>query len=120
MLKSRFNRSGFTVLELAITLIIVIVICGAVFGACSNASGVNTTAQVQAQQYATGLGLHVRGVQCANWDSDGDGYVSCTLAVADTDGNITPMAVECAAGFNMSGWMNDGCRMPKTVVRGWF
>lgn len=114
------SRSGFTVLELLVSFVIIIIVCGTLFSACGGVTGVNTEAVHQANEYASGLGLNIKGVQCANWDSDGDGYVSCTLAFADSDGSIHPMAIECAAGFNMTGWMNDGCRMPKAVVRGFF
>lgn len=47
-------------------------------------------------------------VECARLDSDGDGYVSCTLATKH--GNETELiALECARKFT---W-NSGCRMQK-------
>ena len=118
--KSRPNRSGLTIIELLVGLAIVLVVGGALFWACHGATDVNADAVQQAHEYATGLGLDVKGTQCAKWDSDGDGYVSCTLALVEPDGAIQPMAIECAAGFNTTGWMNDGCRVPKAVVRGFF
>jgi hypothetical protein len=47
-----------------------------------------------AERWATGLGYTVKGVSCSNRDSDGDGYVSCSLRA---DGPV--FQLECAYMF---------------------
>lgn len=64
-------------------------------------------ARTQANQWSTQLGIQAKGVTCAGRDTDGDGYVSCT--VADLDGKIHH--IECA-----SYTYNSGCRAPKPVA----
>lgn len=64
-----------------------------------------------AREYADGLGLQMSGVSCVRSDTDGDGYVSCTLAMPD--GKLQPL--ECVGSpFT---W-NRGCRVPKAVFPG--
>ena len=58
----------------------------------------------EAREYAAQLGMNVKGVSCAKLDTDGDGYVSCSI---NTGTGLVP--VECAAAFTI----NDGCRVPK-------
>jgi len=85
---------------------IVVVGLSAVF----NLSGANrTTAQTEARAYAQSLGLAVQGVECALSDTDGDGYVSCTLAVREANGSIRLEPIECASAITI----NSGCRMQK-------
>lgn len=50
---------------------------------------------------------------CATYDSDGDGYVSCTLVMHDPDGKTHLEAFECAGSYTL----NDGCRIPKPTIR---
>lgn len=64
-----------------------------------------------AREYADGLGLRMSGVSCVRSDTDGDGYVSCTLALPD--GKLQPL--ECV-GTPFT-W-NRGCRVPKAVFPG--
>lgn len=66
----------------------------------------------EARAYANELGIQLTGVSCVRTDSDGDGYVSCSLAKAD--GSL--LAVECAIGMPFT-W-NSGCRVPKAVIPG--
>lgn len=62
----------------------------------------------QARGWATAMGLEVIGAQCAGMDSDGDGYVSCTVSSREAGGTVKLTPVECAVSF-----MPDGCRIPK-------
>lgn len=44
-------------------------------------------------------------LECMRFDSDDDGYVSCTLQ----DANGTPQAIECSTTLSC----NDGCRLAR-------
>lgn len=119
---ARFSKkapsAGFSLVELMIVLAIVgilaFIILGPVVGGCGGVSeGVKADATQQAQQYAQGMGYKDPHVQCVSWDSDGDGYVACTIAFTQPNGTIGKDAIECAAGFNITGAINDGCRTPK-------
>lgn len=74
-------------------------------GACGNVE----IAKTNARKYADELGYKVVGVACTSTDSDGDGYVSCSVRVDD---RADPLALECTRGdFTFT----DGCKvaMPK-------
>jgi hypothetical protein len=63
----------------------------------------------QAYSFAQGLGYKLReGSQpmCQDYDSDGDGYVSCTVAV---EGAQQPIAIECKSDWAFG----TGCRMQR-------
>lgn len=62
------------------------------------------TATSEAQAYARELGFTNAHVTCQDFDSDGDGYVSCTVVDRTTHERE---AVECS-GF--ATW-NSGCRL---------
>ncbi len=62
----------------------------------------------QANSFVIGLGYELKEnsePQCQDYDSDGDGYVSCTVAVKG--GN--PMAIECKSDYALG----SGCRMQR-------
>ena len=65
-----------------------------------------------ARTFVGKLGYGVLGASCTNMDSDGDGYVSCTVRVT---GKAEPLAVECASRW---AWLKSGCRLQKLSVRG--
>lgn len=67
-------------------------------------------AQKEAKKWAADLGLQVTGVSCGDVDSDGDGYVSCTIALVNGD----TKAIECRGAYS---W-GHGCRDPKLTIRG--
>ena len=46
---------------------------------------------------------NVDGVECVTWDSDMDGYVSCTVY---REGGLDPLYIECAGAWTL----NNGCR----------
>jgi len=116
-----YARRGMSLVELMIVFAIVGILCAIVIGpvagvGCGAGEGVKTDATQQAQQYAAGMGYQDPRVQCVSWDSDGDGYVSCTVSFTQPNGTIGKDAVECAAGFNVIGAINDGCRTPKVPL----
>ena len=61
-----------------------------------------------ATSWAQSLGYTSVVVNCANRDSNSDGYVSCTVA-GTKDGKAEVFPVECARTVSM----NDGCRMQR-------
>lgn len=62
----------------------------------------------EAKVWAEDMGMDIKGVSCVRFDTDGDGYVSCTLM--GTNGNV--YIVECASALTF----NSGCRTPKTSL----
>lgn len=76
----------------------------------ANWTGIHMTAgEESAREYAASLKLELEAVSCVKQDTDGDGYVSCTLKLADGE----MKQVECAGAMNL----NIGCRDPKINVR---
>ena len=49
----------------------------------------------------------INGSQCQAWDTDGNGYVSCTYTLVSQPSK--PYAIECAA-WGLDGLFNRGCR----------
>jgi hypothetical protein len=92
----------------AVVVVVILLIMGAIWVAkCSSAeSGADqASAEEEAKKWASKLGLDVKGISCVKADSDGDGYVSCT--VATEDGKMH--AIECTSAWTL----NSGCRTPK-------
>jgi len=79
---------------IAITLLAVLSACG-IDG---------TKARKNADTFTrTALGATPKKITCQNTDSDGDGYVSCT--VRDSEGEL--YALQCSGAFSF----NSGCRL---------
>jgi len=55
------------------------------------------------------MGIKAKAINCVEYDSDGDGYISCSIAHEDKTGQISIIPVECS---NQWSW-NEGCRAPK-------
>lgn len=92
------NR-GFTLIELMIGLFVIAFI-GVVILMVTGAScggewrGTGEHAEAEAKAHAGKLGWKVQGIACAGADTDGDGYISCTLVLEDS----SERALECASG----------------------
>lgn len=98
---------GFTLTELLIILAI-LGILGAFIGySVTKCSSSQNTAEEEARTYARKMGMTVKGVSCMNRDTDGDGYVSCTLNVMEPEGKTSTIPIECAAKWSFN---NDGCK----------
>lgn len=69
-------------------------------------------AQTEANKWIASTKLNATA-DCASIDSDGDGYVSCTIVITEEQGQKTIEALECAGSFTI----NSGCRVPKAVIR---
>jgi hypothetical protein len=85
--------------------------------ACPNMTGAHKgVAEEEAQAWAAELDLKIHSVSCVEKDTDGDGYVSCTVVMAD---GTTTKAIECAGARSMDNMIrNSGCRDPKMSVGG--
>jgi len=106
------SDGGFTLLEIIIVVAVLgIILIGVIFGmqGCNKAGAEATQ---DAIKFGKNMGENITGVECVKYDSDNDGYVSCTLFLRDKQ----PMAVDCAAHSIMS-WRNSGCRLQKPVLR---
>lgn len=101
------TKRGWTLVELMIVVAIVGVFASLViFGISRGCTSQRGTAEPEARKWAQDLGLNPTGVSCANLDTDGDGYVSCTVATKDEKGNVTVYPVECAQKWSL----NSGCK----------
>lgn len=90
-------------------LVIVVGILGVGGAVCTTAVGrgcsQTESAQQEAQQWMHQM--NIKGtVSCMSHDSDGDGYVSCTIK--DESGELR--GIECASSFAFT---RKGCRVPK-------
>lgn len=73
-------------------------------------------AEEQGRAYAKELGMENSKVNCVNSDTDGDGYVSCTVATPGRDGGKPDLQpIECAA-YKDGCSRNSGCRVPKNRI----
>lgn len=106
---------GFTLVELMVSVFVVFVfvafIGAVVTGGCRSVIQDPEDAKAAARQWAQEMWPgHKPGVSCAARDTDGDGYVGCS--VTDPRGNV--VALECAAALT---W-NEGCK-PVVVAPGY-
>lgn len=88
---------GLTLIEIMIVVAIVsIVFAGSLslFGVNCGLQGSGEHAEQEARSHAQKLGWKVAGAACTGRDTDGDGYISCTVALEDG----TERALECASG----------------------
>jgi hypothetical protein len=107
---SKFNIRGLTLAELMFIITIVgIVTMGVLAASCSGPEQKNT-AKREAAQWAKELGIEYSGISCADYDSDNDGYVSCTIATKNGD----TKSIECRGVYSIG----HGCRDPKLNIRG--
>ncbi|HEY8097320.1 MAG TPA: prepilin-type N-terminal cleavage/methylation domain-containing protein [Methylobacter sp.] len=97
------TQYGFTAVELLIVISIsaIFIVILAHIGFGLTASG--DEAAAEAKQFANQLHIDNTGISCADRDTDGDGYVSCTIAAKD--GRLIPIL--CAINISM----NSGCKM---------
>lgn len=106
-------QKGFTVIEKLIVVVILAVGVGVVAmssKACGGAGDMEET-EAQARTFSDKLGYKVVGVSCVSHDSDGDGYISCTVRHEPSSGVYKEMAIECAGG--LAGFFKKGCRQVK-------
>lgn len=101
------QTKGYTVIEILIVMaiagIFLIVIAGFLAN-CMGWNGNQEAAQKAAEEFAKEV-PNVKRVECVRFDTDNDGYISCTLFRDNAD----PLPIECAKKWTL----NKGCRAPK-------
>lgn len=105
------KRTGASLIEIMIAVAIVGILLSLGAGALGVGCNHKEEAEASAREWAGVMYPRKQtNVLCVKRDSDGDGYVSCTVSVASESGATPQMvAIECAAGMTM----NEGCRVPK-------
>jgi hypothetical protein len=102
----RLSRDAWFVAGAALAMLLA---AGA--GACSR-----DTAEREAGEWVGRSGIAgAATTQCADFDTDGDGYVSCTVSYRDRAGATQFVALECP-GITSLG---SACRLQKPTVRVW-
>lgn len=103
-----------TFTEIMVTAMVVLVpLILLVFGGlrctagCSGAD--RRAASDEATRWSQQMGIQPLVVDCVGMDTDGDGYLSCTVSYRKPDGAIVVQPLECATKWT---W-NSGCRVPK-------
>jgi prepilin-type N-terminal cleavage/methylation domain-containing protein len=105
------SQRGFTLVELMVIVAILAVFLALSVVACKGMTSGDETKKAathDAAKFVKELGWQVTGISCADIDSDGDGYVSCTIAKKDG----TTDFVECRGAYSFG----HGCRMPKLRI----
>ena len=93
------------VIKVVIAVVFGIILLGVGVKCTSGYTGLDQgAAQDNALQWAKTMGIENARATCVKMDSDGDGYISCTVMVNDQ-----PVAIECTGWLNI----NNGCRKPK-------
>lgn len=110
---SNYGRSSAPLwIFICVGLVFVLVISFASCNAVGNLSGESKkAANAAALKYAAELGFQNPRASCAGADSDGDGYVSCSIFA---DNLKEPYSAECAAAYTI---MVDGCRAMKPQIK---
>lgn len=115
------KKYGFVEIEVILAwvaaFLILLMLAGSFTGCVRNFTGANKTHAINEftswvnSQYPAPC-YQIQGMVCNDWDSGGDGYVSCSATIDDTKNDETErLSVECA------GWLNGGCREQRIGVR---
>ena len=104
-----FERLVSVFLGLVSVMVLVFVFTGIFFSAGEDAVVVRQNAERYAREHVrTFYGWQQPVVQCFGRDTDGNGYVTCTVA-SEVGG--THRQVECAANYSLEFYT--GCRQPQ-------
>ena len=104
------KRLGFTLIEALISVLLLAVFVGVLIMAATRLIS-NPDTDTEARTWATKMGLEVQYVSCNKQDTDGDGYVSCTISSKHMGGSgpVQLTTIECATRWSI----NEGCKMQK-------
>ena len=81
--------------------------------ACVSTEQRESTAERNADHWAQDMGIPVSGVACVGWDSEADGYVSCTISTIE--GEMIP--IECGYDQAMVFYgQNTGCKEKRVMT----
>lgn len=103
---------GLTLLELIISVVVIVVICGIgsfVFQGCTQRGA---KAEAEMREYVTKLYPNnpIVGVACTNVDTNHDGYITCAATISVGSGTSTvekQINAECTSGILT---FNSGCK----------
>lgn len=89
-------------------LMLLLIVLVGVAKCTSGISGLDqSAAEKEAKLWANKMGMVDAAISCVKIDSDGDGYVSCTVLTKEG-----PQAIECTGSLTF----NSGCRTPKFKI----
>ncbi len=113
------NRKGYTLIELIIVVAIIVIIA-AIFipRFMGDSKETQETAQQAMIEYVTHLRPDLNNwgePQCTRRDTNGDGYVTCSISGINKKGEYQIIAAECAAGWTTFG--NEGCKPQVARIR---
>lgn len=112
---NRKNSRGLNLLEAMILIAIVGTLGALALGGLASSCGKGSEdVEEAAREYAQKMGIRVTGVSCMNNDSDGDGYVSCSLSTKKADGGVEIIPIECAARWSFG----TGCKAKVLQIKG--
>jgi hypothetical protein len=95
------NSRSPTFVEILIAVVVLFAVIGIFVRGCNNEEGAKKEAEKWSSQMYPGEKVNI---VCQDVDTDGNGYVSCTIKPGDKN----PIALECSVNLS---W-NDGCRLP--------
>jgi len=118
---ARTGQTGFTVIELLIVMVVIFIFAAAIGGGFSSCAYADE-ARARADHDAV---MHIRTLHpswtevhstCQATDSDGDGYVTCSIAAKNSAGAEVEEPLECrhSVFFDYS----RGCRPMRTIMNG--
>lgn len=104
------RQLGFTLIEALISILLLAIFVGVLVMAATRLIS-NPDTDTEARAWAAKMGLEVRDISCTKLDTDGDGYVSCTISSKRMGGSgpVQLTAIECATRWSI----NEGCKMQK-------